>query len=477
MLRNLSKLLEGLDLKSVTSNLSIKRKLLIYSFLIQFIILGIFSFCLYKALEISTLDKLQTTLKVIILDVTDDLLEQNEITNALLDEEKEYNFEPLFIRILDDNTHKTIIQTSNFPQNIEHKDEYLNSLKEKIVTFEKQSNFLVSRIKINFHDKQKVIIEVVTTKEILTSTLENILYILSFILPIVLIFAVIGGNFLIYKSFSPIENILKELKEINAHDLSARLKSTQNKDEINQLITEVNNLLERLEESFERITQFSSDASHELKTPLTIIRGEIEIALRKERTIEDYKEALNNSLNEITIIEQTINDLLFLAKNKKDLIGEKEEIFYLDELVDESISELKSFAKLHEIELELIINDSTEIKGFPNLLKIAIKNAIKNAIQFSHKNSKVILNIFEKNDEIIVSIQDYGIGIPKDEQLKIFEKFYRTDKSRNKNSGGTGLGMSIMKKIIDIHNGKINIESTENKGTIVEILFQKNNIF
>ena len=477
MLRNLSKLLEGLDLKSVTSNLSIKRKLLIYSFLIQFIILGIFSFCLYKALEISTLDKLQTTLKVIILDVTDDLLEQNEITNALLDEEKEYNFEPLFIRILDDNTHKTIIQTSNFPQNIEHKDEYLNSLKEKIVTFEKQSNFLVSRIKINFHDKQKVIIEVVTTKEILTSTLENILYILSFILPIVLIFAVIGGNFLIYKSFSPIENILKELKEINAHDLSARLKSTQNKDEINQLITEVNNLLERLEESFERITQFSSDASHELKTPLTIIRGEIEIALRKERTIEDYKEALNNSLNEITIIEQTINDLLFLAKNKKDLIGEKEEIFYLDELVDESISELKSFAKLHEIELELIINDSTEIKGFPNLLKIAVKNAIKNAIQFSHKNSKVILNIFEKNDEIIVSIQDFGIGIPKDEQSKIFEKFYRTDKSRNKNSGGTGLGMSIMKKIIDIHNGKINIESTENKGTIVEILFQKNNIF
>lgn len=477
MLRNLSKLLEGLDLKSVTSNLSIKRKLLIYSFLIQFIILGIFSFCLYKALEISTLDKLQTTLKVIILDVTDDLLEQNEITNALLDEEKEYNFEPLFIRILDDNTHKTIIQTSNFPQNIEHKDEYLNSLKEKIVTFEKQSNFLVSRIKINFHDKQKVIIEVVTTKEILTSTLENILYILSFILPIVLIFAVIGGNFLIYKSFSPIENILKELKEINAHDLSARLKSTQNKDEINQLITEVNNLLERLEESFERITQFSSDASHELKTPLTIIRGEIEIALRKERTIEDYKEALNNSLNEITIIEQTINDLLFLAKNKKDLIGEKEEIFYLDELVDESISELKSFAKLHEIELELIINDSTEIKGFPNLLKIAIKNAIKNAIQFSHKNSKVILNIFEKNDEIIISIQDFGIGIPKDEQSKIFEKFYRTDKSRNKNSGGTGLGMSIMKKIIDIHNGKINIESTENKGTIVEILFQKNNIF
>lgn len=457
----------------MTNKLSIKKKLLIYSFLIQAIILGIFSFSLYKALEISTLDKLQTTLKVIILDVTDDLLEETQITDALLDEEKEYNFEPLFIRILDNNTLKPIIQTSNFPQNIEHKDENLNRLKEGIVVFEEQSDYLVSRIKINFHNKQKVIIEVLTTKDILSSTLENILYILSFILPIVLIFAVIGGNFLIYKSFLPIENILEELKKINANDLSARLKSTQNKDEINQLIIEVNNLLERLEESFERITQFSSDASHELKTPLTIIRGEIEIALRKDRTIEEYKEALNSSLNEITIIEQTINDLLFLAKNKKDLIYEKEEIFYLDELVDESISELKGFAKLNEVTLELLVNDSAEIKGFPNLLKIAVKNAIKNAIQFSHKNSKVILTIFEKNDEIIVSVQDFGIGIPKDEQSKIFEKFYRTDKSRNKNSGGTGLGMSIMKKIIDINYGRINIESIENIGTTIYLSFYK----
>ncbi len=97
------------------NNLSIKKKLLIYSFLIQAIILTIFSVSLYKALEISTLDKLQATLKVIILDITDDLLEKDKITNAILDEEKEYNFEPLYIRILDDNTHEMLIQTQNFP--------------------------------------------------------------------------------------------------------------------------------------------------------------------------------------------------------------------------------------------------------------------------------------------------------------------------------------------------------------------------
>lgn len=453
------------------NNLSIKKKLLIYSFLIQAIILTIFSVSLYKALEISTLDKLQATLKVIILDITDDLLEKDKITNAILDEEKEYNFEPLYIRILDDNTHEMLIQTQNFPNNIEHDNNYLNKLKPSIITFEEQNDFLISRIKIDFHGEKNIIIEILTTKEILTSTLENILYILSFILPIILILAVIAGNFLIYKSFSPIENILFELKQINANDLSARLKTTKNEDEINQLINEVNNLLGRLESSFERISQFSSDASHELKTPLTIIRGEIEVTLRKERTTDEYKNALNNSLNELTLIEQTINDLLFLAKNEKDLMVDKQENFYFDELIDESINEIKSFAILHQVEINFVLEDSIEFKGFPNLLKIALKNALKNAIQFSHKNSQVIVKSYINDGIFNISIQDFGIGIPLNEQEKIFEKFYRTDKSRNKNSGGTGLGMSILKKIIDIHKGIIKITSKENIGTTIILSF------
>ena len=453
------------------NNLSIKKKLLIYSFLIQAIILTIFSVSLYKALEISTLDKLQATLKVIILDITDDLLEKDKITNAILDEEKEYNFEPLYIRILDDNTHEMLIQTQNFPNNIEHDNNYLNKLKPSIITFEEQNDFLISRIKIDFHGEKNIIIEILTTKEILTSTLENILYILSFILPIILILAVIAGNFLIYKSFSPIENILFELKQINANDLSARLKTTKNEDEINQLINEVNNLLGRLESSFERISQFSSDASHELKTPLTIIRGEIEVTLRKERTTDEYKNALNNSLNELTLIEQTINDLLFLAKNEKDLILDKQENFYFDELIDESINEIKSFAILHQVEINFVLEDSIEFKGFPNLLKIALKNALKNAIQFSHRNSQVIVKSYINDGIFNISIQDFGIGIPLNEQEKIFEKFYRTDKSRNKNSGGTGLGMSILKKIIDIHKGIIKIKSKENIGTTIILSF------
>jgi signal transduction histidine kinase len=456
------------------TNLSIKKKLLLYSFFIQIVILAIFSFSLYKSLGISALDKFQSTLKVIILDVTDDLRDKDNILDAVLNEEKEYNFEPLYIRILDNSTHEKLIQTSNFPENILHDDNYLNKLKENVITFEEQNNYLVSRIKIDFNSSLKVIIEVATTKDLLMANLDNLLYILSFIIPIVLIFAIIGGNFLIYKSFAPIERVLEELKNINASDLSARLQNTNNQDEVNELITEINNLLIRLESSFERISQFSSDASHELKTPLTIIKGELEIALRKDRTTDEYKQTLNTSLNEVIVIEQTINDLFFLAKNEKDLITHNiEEILYFDEILDESINEMKNFAKLNHIEIKFELIDTIEFKGYSNLLKIAIKNLLKNAIQYSHKNSYIIVKSYIENNLFYISIQDSGIGIASNEQAKIFDKFYRTDKSRNKNSGGTGLGMSIVKKIIDIHKGIIKISSQENIGTNITISFAK----
>ena len=139
-------------------NLSIKKRLLVYHFFIQIIVLIIFSFSLYKALEISTIDKLEATLKVIILDITDDLQEKSKITETLLDEEKEYKYEPLFIRILNDKNFEKIIQTDNFPKDIIKNEKYLSNLKLNTISFEEKNNYFISRIKIVFHDEQTVII-------------------------------------------------------------------------------------------------------------------------------------------------------------------------------------------------------------------------------------------------------------------------------------------------------------------------------
>ena len=134
---------------------------------------------------------------------------------------------------------------------------------------------------------------------------------------------------------------------------------------------------------------------------------------------------------------------------------------------------MKNFAKLSQIEIKFELIDTIEFKGYSNLLKIAIKNLIKNAIQYSHQNSIIIVKSYKKDELFNICIQDFGIGIATNEQDKIFEKFYRTDKSRNKNSGGTGLGMSIVKKIIDIHKGIIKINSEENIGTTIIISFKE----
>ncbi|ADG94776.1 integral membrane sensor signal transduction histidine kinase [Arcobacter nitrofigilis DSM 7299] len=452
------------------NKLSIKRKLLIYNVLIQGFILIILSFSIYKTLQVSTIDKIESSLKVIILDITDDIIDhKNELSDLSFNEENEYKFKPLYIRLLDVNKEPKVISPSYFPSSIPFT---FNHIQNNTIHFVEHENYILGEIKFKMKG-ETYILQVATDYKVLNHTMENLFYILLFIVPIILIFSIIGGYFLIYKSFAPIEKILFDLKKINATTLSERLKSSNTKDEISQLSNEINSLLQRLEISFDKINQFSSDASHELKTPLTIIRGEIEIALRKDRDSKEYKETLNVCLDEILLIQQTIDDLLFLAKNENNKDIYKEDA-YIDEITSDAIKELKPYAKLKNINIQSQIKDIFQIKGHPKLLKIAIKNILKNAISFSHENSDVIIKNYIEDDDFIISIEDKGIGIAQEEQTKIFEKFYRTDKSRNKESGGTGLGMAIVEKIISGHNGKIDLKSSENKGTTVKLIFTKN---
>ncbi|MGD9553212.1 MAG: sensor histidine kinase [Arcobacteraceae bacterium] len=453
------------------NNFSIKQKLLLYNIIIQCVILILFSFSIYKILEISTLDKIESTLKVIVLDVVDDILEHDkELSSRVFDEEKEYKFEPLYIRLIDNHTYDVINITSNFPSNLPLNKVKFKDLKEDVIDFQNSKAFILSRIKIKIHSAF-YIVEVATNSDHLSTTMNNLFYILLFIVPIILIFAISGGYFLITKSFLPIEIMVKKLNNITAMNLSKRLETHGNNDEIDRLSHEINSLLTRLEIAFDKISQFSSDASHELKTPLTIIRGEIEVSLRKERSSSEYVHTLNSCLDEVLLIQQTIDDLLFLAKNETDFT-DAFDTCYSDEIILDSIKELKSFAALKQISLKHQLQDNVILNAHTALLKIALKNILKNAISFSHENQEVLISTSCKPEHFCIQITDFGIGIAKKDQAKIFEKFYRTDKSRNKESGGTGLGMAIVEKIIHLHNAKIELTSEENKGTCVTLTFK-----
>jgi len=453
------------------NNLSIKNKLLIYNLLAQIVILVIFSIGLYEALESSALENIKSKLKVIILDISHDIKDYNNpLTEFTIHEEKEYKIKPLYIRIFDMTNQKRILKTHNFPLTFNDEIEKLKSIKIGQVEFEQIDEQILSRIKIIIYEKI-YIIELATTNQVITDNLENLLYSFILIIPIILFLLFSVGYLIIRRAFLPIQNMQKTLKNITTNDLTKRLDISGNKnDEIDALSSEINNLLVRLETSFNKISQFSADASHELKTPLTIIRGEIDIALRKDRDNEYYKKTLESSLDEVLIIQNTIDDLLFLAKSQHNIEKYKNDI-YLDEITQEAITELNKYAKLESIVINFTLLEHITIKGDANLVKIALKNIIKNAITYSYTNSIINIKNYIHNGKKIIEIEDYGIGIDPTEQEKIFEKFYRADKSRDKHSGGTGLGMSIVKEIIDMHKGKILIKSAENKGTNVTIEF------
>ncbi|MGB5793304.1 sensor histidine kinase [Poseidonibacter sp.] len=455
------------------NKISIKTKLLLYGISIQTIVFIIFSYTLYKSLEISTIDKIQSTLNIIIFDIRDDIIEHSsDLINVPLNEEDEYKYKPLYIRIMEIKQNSLLtIKSTNYAKDINIDFLKIKNMEKNKTYFISKDDYLISQMKITLNNKE-ILIEVATSSYTLEETLENLLYLLGLITPIILILSTLGANFILLKSFKPIEKILGELKTIQAQDLSKTIEGRGSNDEIDQLTDEINSLIKRLNISFEKISQFSSDVSHELKTPLTIIRGEIEIGLRKDRSNEEYKEILNSCLDEILIIKQTIDDLLFLAKSEQNSKPLQKDEIYLDEITYEAMKELESFAKLKNITCKCEIIDASHIEGYEKPLKIALKNVIKNAISFSNQNSQVLIKNYIKDDKYIISIKDEGIGIPKDEQEKIFEKFYRTDKSRNKDLGGTGLGMSICKKIIQMHDAKIIINSKENIGTTVFLVFK-----
>jgi len=314
------------------NNLSIKNKLLIYNLLAQIVILVIFSIGLYEALESSALENIKSKLKVIILDISHDIKDYDkDLKTFKLHEEKEYKIKPLYIRIFDMTNNNKILKTHNFPLTFNDEIEKLKSIKIGDVEFEQIDDSILARIKIDKNDTN-YIVELATTNQVITDNLENLLYSFILIIPIILFLLFSVGYLIIRRAFLPIQNMQKTLKNITTNDLTKRLDISGNKnDEIDALSSEINNLLVRLETSFNKISQFSADASHELKTPLTIIRGEIDIALRKDRDNEYYKKTLESSLDEVLIIQNTIDDLLFLAKSQHNIEKYKNDIYIQQE--------------------------------------------------------------------------------------------------------------------------------------------------
>jgi len=246
--------------------------------------------------------------------------------------------------------------------------------------------------------------------------------------------------------------------------LSERLTPRGTGDEMDDLIGTINEMIARLESSFKRISEFTADASHELKTPLCALRGEAELLLSRERTAEEYQEGLAHFVERFDHLDQMINDLILLSKFDATQVELKMGTLRLDLLVEDLCHLFQVLAAQKNITLEMDSVGEVTVIGDKVRLQQLFTNLIDNAIKYTPKG--FIRVTVEKNQDVaLVTIKDTGIGIPKEEQEKIFKRFYCVDKSRSRETGGVGLGLSIAEWIAHVHQGRIEVHSELGQGS------------
>jgi len=288
--------------------------------------------------------------------------------------------------------------------------------------------------------------------------------------PVLLLGASGIGYWLSHKALAPVDALARNARTISGHNLSSRLEPLHTGDELQRLSDTLNEMLGRIEAAFRRITEFTADASHELRTPIALIHAEAELALRRSRDEAEYRETLRNILLEAERTAKLLEKLLDLAR--ADSGGEALDIHRIDLLVTlrESASKWRQVASLRNLQFE----ESLEVQRLPvmgdeNALRRLIDILLDNALKYSASPGTITLSAEEKDGHITVSVEDTGVGIAPEDQAKIFERFYRVDKARSRELGGAGLGLAIAEWIVEHHNGSIAVKSEIGRGSVFRV--------
>lgn len=352
--------------------------------------------------------------------------------------------------------------------------EPLNTDIGKVLTAESGENRItVLNDKITLNDGSTMNIQVVKDMNNEDNFIHALAGIMLFIDGVVFLLAIIVGYFISHKALSPIDMITKQAKEISASDLSARIQIDGPEDELKRLSNTFNDLIARIQWSYEKQNRFTLDASHELATPLAVIKGYIDVL---DRWGKDDRTVLDESISAIKVelvnMTSLMDTLLLLAKSDNEVYKIEKSEFCMEDLIKEVVKESNLVDQNHRVEC----NEYTkvELNGDRKLIKQMMRAIIDNSIKYSP--NKTIINIAYCLSEngVNIEISDEGIGIAKEDLDLIFDRFYRADKARSRASGGVGLGLSIVKWIVEVHDGNIEAESEIGKGTKIKIILPLN---
>lgn len=302
-----------------------------------------------------------------------------------------------------------------------------------------------------------------------TEMLEDIRDTFFWAIPVALLLASIGGYFLARKSLEPIAAMASQAREMGAANLGRRLAVANERDELGHLAQTFNQLLDRLEKSFEQQRRFMADASHELRTPVAILRGETEVTLAKtERSPAEYRETLLVLQDESSRLTRIIEDLFTLARADAGQFPLILKDTYLDEIAGDVLVRARSLAIPKNVTLNSSIEHDLPIQADEGLLQRMLLNLVDNGIKYSAPGSTVTLSCGRDANCYVVSVSDNGPGIPADLQTRVFDRFFRADKAHSRAEGdqsGAGLGLSIARWIAEAHHGQLMLTRSDSSGS------------
>ena len=269
----------------------------------------------------------------------------------------------------------------------------------------------------------------------------------------------------------PVQEISETARRITSTNLRERIHAEGYPTELASLARTFNEMLDRLEESFERVSRFSADIAHDLRTPVNNIRGEVEVALSRARAADEYRDVLASSLEESVRLSSLIGDLLFMARAESPLTELHRENVKIGEL----LTTVRDYyeASATEAGISLVVNNGEEPLNAEldrSLMLRAVSNLVSNAIAHTPPRGTVTLAVTSEQEAIRIEVSDTGVGIPADALPRVFDRFFRVDPSRSKTSGGTGLGLAIVQSILSLHGGSAEISSHLGRGTRVTLL-------
>lgn len=441
------------------SFLNIKTKLTLwYTFFMVVLVGGILGI-LVEFTDMTLLTNQKSQLVEVVEDVIEDIEEGDDFDNF---------DDGVYILLYNENgEYLTGSLPFNFPIEYPFKLGQVQEIKEK------DRGFYVYDKKIVTEGGEKIWIRGVFSDIQINQLTQTIVTGAFLILPILVILSTVIGYFITKKAFLPVKKIQETAQNITeSNELSLRIGLPKGRDEIAKLANTIDEMLERLDKSFQKEKQFTSDASHELRTPVTVILAESEYILKHGEDMEEARESMEIINRQAEKISGLINQLLFFSRaDRGDLKLKLEKVNIV-----KTIEELKNDNSIEAEKRNITITYENNLKNYEYIVdKImfirAVQNIIQNAINYGKENGKIEIESFEKNEYFAIKVKDDGIGIAKENLQKIWDRFYQVDESRTTKS--MGLGLSMVKLIVEKHEGYVEVESELGKGTAFTLYFKK----